>query len=122
LYFNLNQGETYRQLVERLTEKFGYKPAFTKYDIKNFHDKYFRLEWEGQSKTIVSHLHKDGNSFVHPTQTRSISVREAARIQSFPDEFIFCGSRGPQFIQIGNAVPPVMAEAIGRVLIEAINT
>lgn len=121
LYSSLKQGETYRQLVERLTEKLGHKPAFTKYDTRNFHDKYYRLEWEGQSKTIVSHLRKDGNSFVHPTQTRSISVREAARIQSFPDEFIFCGSRGPQFIQIGNAVPPVMAEALGRVLIEAIN-
>ncbi|MCP4373463.1 MAG: hypothetical protein GY797_35980 [Deltaproteobacteria bacterium] len=71
-----------------------------KYSTKNFHDKYYRLEWEGQSKTIVSHLHKDGNSFVipHPEpnrQIRSLTVREAARIQSFPDDYIFCGSRRP---------------------------
>lgn len=121
LYANLRQGETYQQLVERLEKELGYRPGFIKYSTKNFHDKYYRLEWEGQSKTIVSHLHKDGNSFVHPTQNRSISVREAARIQSFPDDYIFCGSRGPQFIQIGNAVPPVIAEAIGRVFIEAIS-
>lgn len=120
LYSSLRQGETYRQLVDRLTEELGEKPSFTKYDTKNFEDKYYRLEWEGQSKTIVSHLHKDGNSFVHPTQVRSISVREAARIQSFPDDYIFCGSRGPQFIQIGNAVPPVIAEEIGKELIQAI--
>jgi DNA (cytosine-5)-methyltransferase 1 len=120
LYSNLMQGETYRQLVERLIEQFGQKPSFTKYDTKNFRDKYYRLEWEGQSKTIVSHLHKDGNSFVHPLQNRSLTVREAARIQSFPDDYIFCGSRGAQFIQIGNAVPPVMAEAIGKILIEAL--
>ncbi len=121
LYSQLRQGETYRQLVERLTKEFGKKPHFTKYSTKNFHDKYYRLQWNGQSKTIVSHLHKDGNSFVHPTQTRSISVREAARIQSFPDDYIFCGSRGSQFIQIGNAVPPVMAYEVGRVLMNAIN-
>jgi len=58
LYTNLKQGETYRQLVERLTTELGQKPAFAKYDTRNFHDKYYRLEWEGQSKTIVSHLHK----------------------------------------------------------------
>ena len=120
LYSNLKQGETYRQLVERLTAESGQKPHFTKYEVKNFHDKYYRLEWDGQSKTIVSHLHKDGNSFVHPKQNRSLSVREAARIQSFPDDYIFCGSRGAQFIQIGNAVPPVMAEAIGEILIQTI--
>ncbi len=122
LYSNLKQGETYRQLVERLTEELGETPYFTKYDTKNFEDKYYRLEWEGQSKTIVSHLHKDGNSFVHPEQDqdRSLSVREAARIQSFPDAYIFCGSRGPQFIQIGNAVPPIMGEAIGKIIIRAV--
>lgn len=120
LYGVLEQGETYRQLVDRLTAEWGEKPSFTKYSTKNFHDKYYRLAWTGQSKTIVAHLHKDGNSFVHPCQTRSLSVREAARIQSFPDDYIFCGSRGPQFIQIGNAVSPLMAEAIGAIFVQAI--
>lgn len=120
LYSDLKEGETYQELVNRMGMQ---KQFFKNYEVKNFHDKYYRLRWEGQSKTIVSHLNKDGNSFVHPDpdrQIRSISVREAARIQSFPDDYIFCGSRGAQFIQIGNAVPPVMGQAIGEVLIEAI--
>ncbi len=115
LFENLQQGEDYQHLIERI----GWQ-NFTKYDNEYFHDKYYRLKWDGQSKTIVSHLNKDGNSFVHPLQTRSLSVREAARIQSFPDDYIFCGSRKAQFIQIGNAVPPIMAKAIGEVIIEAI--
>lgn len=120
LYSELKEGETYQELVNRMGMQ---KQFFKNYEVKNFHDKYYRLRWEGQSKTIVSHLHKDGNSFVHPDpnrQIRSISVREAARIQSFPDDYIFCGSRGAQFIQVGNAVPPVMGQAIGEVLMEAI--
>jgi DNA (cytosine-5)-methyltransferase 1 len=120
LYSELKEGETYQELVNRIGMQ---KQFFKNYEIKNFHDKYYRLQWEGQSKTIVSHLHKDGNSFVHPDpdrQIRSLSVREAARIQSFPDDYIFCGSRKAQFIQIGNAVPPIMAKAIGEILMEAI--
>ena len=120
LYSHLMEGETYFRLVERLTEQTGQHPPFAKYNTNAFKDKYYRLMWDGQSKTIVSHLKKDGNSFVHPHQNRSLSVREAARLQSFPDDYIFCGSRGSQFIQIGNAVPPVMARAIGELLVDAI--
>lgn len=115
LFETLQQGEDYQQLIERI----GWQD-FTKYRNENFHDKYYRLKWNGKSKTIVSHLHKDGNGYIHPLQTRSLSIRETARIQSFPDDYIFCGSRKAQFIQIGNAVPPVMAEAIGQTLIEAL--
>lgn len=83
-----------------------------------FGNSYVVQWWDLPSKTIIAHLYKDGNQFIHPdhTQGRTFTVREAARIQSFPDDFVFEGARTDQYKQIGNAVPPLLANAIAKAL------
>ncbi len=90
------------------------------YDQKGFKDKMRRIHWNKPSPTIVAHLAKDGYMFIHPFSDRTITVREAARFQSFPDSFEFLGSMSSQFRQVGNAVPPILAEALGKAIIRAI--
>ena len=70
--------------------------------------------------TIVVHLAKDGYMFIHPFFDRTITVKEAARFQSFPDSFEFLGSMSSQFRQVGNAVPPILAEALGKKIIQSL--
>lgn len=81
-----------------------------------FDNSYVVQWWDLPSKTILAHIHKDGFQFIHPDgkQLRTFTVREAARIQSFPDDFVFEGSRGEKYKQIGNAVPVLFAEALAK--------
>ena len=81
-----------------------------------FKDKYFKLREDHVSKTITAHMDKDCNSYIHPSQPRGLTPREAARIQSFPDDYIFMGPKNKWYTQIGNAVPPLLAKHIGTTI------
>jgi len=105
VFHMMEEGMWWKDLPEEAKKLYGYRD-----DI--FHDKMKRLFRKKPSWTIVAHLYKDGYMYIHPTQLRSITVREAARLQSFPDRFVFRASRTSQFRQVGNAVPPLLARAV----------
>ena len=102
----LRPGQTYEDLPDHLR----------RYRSDIFTDKYKRLEWDQLGRTITAHIAKDGYWYIHPSQDRTLSIREAARIQTFPDWYRFAGHPSVRYRQIGNAVPPLLAEALGRSL------
>lgn len=85
-----------------------------RYRSDTFNDKYKRLPWDDLSRTITAHIAKDGYWYIHPSEHRTLTVREAARIQTFPDTFRFAGTRSDAFRQIGNAVPPILGLAVAE--------
>ncbi|MDT3356137.1 MAG: DNA cytosine methyltransferase [Bacteroidota bacterium] len=83
-----------------------------------FKDKYFKLEEGKICKTITSHMKYDCNMYIHPWEARGLSPREAARIQTFPDDYVFQGAQNSWYAQIGNAVPVKLAEVIGNAIMK----
>ena len=92
------------------------------YDAGKFPNKWRKMWPDKPARTLMAHLGKDGYSHIHydSSQARTISVREAARLQSFPDGFRFCGTMNPAFRQIGNAVPPLLARALAEEVIRVL--
>jgi len=107
-FARLREGETCSRALAR-----GVEMEFP-YDKNSFKDRYTRQARDNLCSTIVAHLKSDGLMFIHPTQTRSLTPREAARVQTFPDTFKFAGSRSHVFTQIGNAVPPLIGRTVGH--------
>ncbi len=124
-YSNLRDMDTFRILEEDIASgrrEYDSKKISELYEkkigSKSPIHRYHVLEPDEPSTTIIAHLYKDGNRFIHydPEQQRSITVREAARLQSFPDDFEFIGSRGSAYQMIGNAVPPILANVIAKAI------
>jgi DNA (cytosine-5)-methyltransferase 1 len=112
---------------EKLTERSAkYKALWDSivppYDASKFPNKWRKMWRDQPARTLMAHLGKDGYSHIHydSKQARTISVREAARLQSFPDGFRFSGTMNPAFKQIGNAVPPLLAKAIATQMMKAL--
>ncbi|RXI45771.1 restriction endonuclease [Malaciobacter mytili] len=101
-----------------LGELYEKEPSLAHPKKRLFSNSYVVQHFDCPSKTIIAHLYKDGNQFIHPDpeQERTLTPREAARLQSFPDDFIFPCSKTQQYKQIGNAVPPLLAKHIASVL------
>jgi len=112
--------ETFKQM-DHHTLYSQIDPSLRRYKADTFDDKYKRLDWDDLSRSITAHIAKDGYWYIHPGQHRTLTVREAARIQTFPDHFRFSGSRSDAFRQIGNAVPPRLGEAAARALAPALD-
>ena len=102
----MKEGDRYCDIPEELR----------RYRSDIFKDKYWKLYWNEPSWTITAHIRKDSYRYIHPDtdQGRMLSIREFARLQSFPDHFRFCGAPTRRMQQIGNAVPPLLAESIAK--------
>jgi len=119
----IEQKEGERPLKGSKRYEQEWKSFVPPYDPKKFPNKWRKMEADKPARTLMAHLGKDSYSHIHydSTQARTISVREAARLQSFPDGFAFMGPMNPAFRQIGNAVPPLMAKALAEMILCQLN-
>jgi DNA (cytosine-5)-methyltransferase 1 len=115
LFKSLKQGE------DTTSEAFAKLNPYKNRD-HIFKDKFFRLHANRPSKTITAHMYYDCHMYIHPTQHRGLTPREAARVQGFPDQYLFLGKPNEWYRQIGNSVSPLVGRVIARSVLNAINT
>ena len=100
-------------------------PAFSKVDPYKrrsgiFKDKFYRLHGDRPSKTITAHMYYDCHMYIHPEQDRGLTPREAARVQGYPDEYVFLGKPNEWYRQIGNSVSPVVSRCLAKAVLPAL--
>ncbi len=141
VFREMRQGAEYPEahatavrIANREAKRLGYAPGSASwqklhdsivppYDITKFPNRWWKLRPDYPVRTLMAHIGKDTYSHIHydSVQARTISVREAARLQSFPDGFVFAGAMNAAFRQVGNAVPPLMANAIAEMIRDALS-
>jgi DNA (cytosine-5)-methyltransferase 1 len=115
VFGHMKEGSIYMDLPEKVRKVLPFRE-----DI--FRDRLKRLVSSEPSWTVLAHIGMDGYMYIHPWENRTLSVREAARIQSFPDDFIFIGNQQETYVQVGNAVPPLMGKAIAEQIYKGLKT
>ena len=114
IFMHMKQGDRYMDLPPDIRKILPFRE-----DI--FYDRLKRLDYSKPSWTVLAHIGMDGYMYIHPAECRTLSVREAARIQSFSDDFTFTGNMREQYIQVGNAVPPLLAKAVAESILGVLN-
>lgn len=122
IFCNMQQGTSSATFMR--FDSFAYDQFLDEiypYDRTKHKDTYVKHSWDKPSNTILSHLEKDGLKFIHPEQPRTFTPLEVALIQSFPSNCCFSGGRNAQYRQIGNAVPPLLAQRIGESILRKLD-
>lgn len=118
LFIRLKPGERYIDLPKEKQEEISLFDNFHSSVIKG---RCRKLPSDDIAWTVIAHIGMDGYEYIHPTETRTLSVREAARLQSFTDDFIFVGNMREQYVQVGNAVPPLLSYAIAKAIADSLS-
>lgn len=114
VFSHMKEGDIYMDLPKEVRQILPFRE-----DI--FKDRLKKLVLDNPSWTILAHIGMDGYMYIHPSELRTLSVREAARIQSFPDDFEFVGNQQDTYMQVGNAVPPLMAKRVAEEIFRGLN-
>lgn len=117
MFTYLQPGQRYNELDDKVKKEIQ---LFDSFDSSVIQGRCRRLPENEPSWTVIAHIGMDGYEYIHPNECRTISVREAARLQSFTDDFVFLGNMREQYVQIGNAVPPLLSFSIARKIRETI--